>query len=105
MMTVITETTVQSGREQQWDDAFRARSEAAMKQPGWISTQLLIPADDQQKRVVVGTWQDQESWEQWHATSAFQETRDELNRATVDDGNERWFEVAVENLSGEIHAD
>ncbi|HEX2280169.1 MAG TPA: antibiotic biosynthesis monooxygenase family protein [Thermomicrobiales bacterium] len=102
MMTVITETSVQPGQEQEWDNAFRARAKDAQKQPGWVATQLLIPADDRQKRVVVGTWQDQESWERWHNTDSFQQTRDQLNSATVDDGNERWFEVMVEQASGDV---
>lgn len=105
MMTVITETSVQSGREQEWDAAFRERVDDARKQPGWLGTQLLVPVDDRQKRIVVGTWQDQESWKRWHTTSSFKETRDQLNQATTDDGNERWFEVAVEQASDEIVAD
>lgn len=105
MMTVITETAVQSGREQDWDAAFRERVDDARMQPGWIATQLLIPEDDKQKRIVVGTWQDRESWKRWHATNSFKETRDQLNKATTDDGTERWFEVAVEQASGEVVAD
>lgn len=105
MMTVITETSVQPGQEQAWDEAFRERSEDARQQPGWVATQLLIPVDDRQKRLVVGTWQDRESWEQWHSTGRFNETRGQLNEATVDDGNERWFEVVVESASGDVQAD
>ncbi|MBA2454748.1 MAG: antibiotic biosynthesis monooxygenase [Chloroflexia bacterium] len=96
MMTVITETSVQPGQESAWDQAFKTRSEDAQQQSGWVATQLLIPVDDRQKRVVVGTWQDQESWERWHTTESFQRTRDQLNSATTNDGNERWYEVVVE---------
>lgn len=96
MMTVITETSVQPGQESAWDQVFKARSEDATGQPGWVATQLLIPVDDRQKRIVVGTWQDRESWERWHTTKSFQRTRDQLNGVTTDDGHERWYEVVVE---------
>lgn len=96
MMTVITQTSVQPGKEGAWDQVFKERSKDASQQPGWVATQLLIPVDDRQKRVVVGTWQDQESWERWHATESFQRTRNELNEVTTDDGNEHWYEVVVE---------
>ena len=105
MMTVITETSVRPGQESAWDEAFRTRAEDAQRQPGWIATQLLMPLDDKQKRVVVGTWQDRESWERWHTTEIFQKTRDQLNSATVDDGTERWFEVAVEHVSAQAVGD
>lgn len=104
MMTVITETSVKSGREQVWDQAFKSRAADAQQQPGWVATQLLVPVDDGQKRIVVGTWQDQQSWERWHTTDSFQQTRDQLNSATIDDGAERWFEVTVEQASKEASA-
>jgi len=55
MMTVITETTLKPGQEQEWDRAFEERLRAAKQQPGWVDTQLLIPEDEPNKRVVVGT--------------------------------------------------
>lgn len=38
---------------------------AAMSQPGYISGETLTQPDDPQKLVVIGTWQNMESWHQW----------------------------------------
>lgn len=66
MMTIMTESTIEAGNEAQWDAAFAMRLEAAQGQPGWRATQVLIPDDNPQKRVIVGTWQSREAWERWH---------------------------------------
>ena len=97
MMTVITETTLETGQEAQWDQAFQERLAAARQQPGWIGVQLLIPVDDPDRRVVVGTW---ESREAWHQTDTFQRTRQRMNEADRSDGRERWFQVASVATAG-----
>jgi heme-degrading monooxygenase HmoA len=38
---------------------------AAMSQPGYISGETLTQPDDPQKLVVIGTWQNLESWHKW----------------------------------------
>lgn len=93
MMTVITETTLESGQEPQWDQAFQERLEDAQQQPGWIGFQLLIPLDAPNQRVVVGTWESRAAWEAWHNTETFQRTRQLLNELEQTDGQERWYEV------------
>ena len=93
MLTVIAETTVRQGREADWDSAYQERAADARNQPGWVDLHLLIPHDDRQKRVVVGTWRDMESWERWHTTDTFQRTRDRLDDATEAQRGERWFDV------------
>ncbi len=98
MMTVITETTVQPGHEAQWDDAFRRRVEAARRQPGWVDVQVLTPAGEPNKRVVVGTWRSREDWERWHQQEAFRQTREPMNQVTMSDGQPHWHQV-VERAS------
>ncbi len=46
---------------------------AAMNQPGYVSGETLMQNDDPQKLVVIGTWQDMESWHQWKADRKRQE--------------------------------
>jgi heme-degrading monooxygenase HmoA len=94
MMTVITESTIQPGNEAAWDEAFRERLSAAKGQPGWLGTQVLIPEDDPQRRVIVGTWESREAWERWHRADPFRETREQLDSLDQSDGRERWFTVA-----------
>lgn len=93
MMTVITETVLEPGQEQQWDQAFQERLAAARNQPGWHGLQLLVPDDAPNRRVVVGTWENREAWIAWHQTEPFQRTRQPMNEADRTDGQERWFEV------------
>jgi len=93
MMTVITETTLKPGQEQEWDRAFEERIGAAKGQPGWVDAQLLIPEDEPNKRIVVGTWRSRDDWERWHQTSTFQQTREPMNRSTADDGRPEWHQV------------
>jgi heme-degrading monooxygenase HmoA len=99
MLTVITETTVKPGREADWDAAYYERAAAAQAQDGWVELQLLVPLEDRRHRVVVGTWRDRQSWQQWHETEAFQATRERLDDATERHGDDRWFEVATEERS------
>lgn len=93
MMTVITETTLKPGQEQEWDRAFEERLRAAKQQPGWVDTQLLIPEDEPNKRIVVGTWRSRDDWERWHETPPFRQTREPLNRSSMDDGRPEWHKV------------
>ncbi|MDP9371957.1 MAG: antibiotic biosynthesis monooxygenase [Chloroflexota bacterium] len=93
MMTIITETTIESGQEPQWDEAFQERLADARQQPGWIALQLLIPLEAPNKRVVVGTWETRAAWEAWHNTETFQRTRQRMNELDQSDGQERWYEV------------
>lgn len=98
MMTVITETTVASGKGQEWDQAFQARLKDAREQDGWVGMELLIPDDEPNKRVVVGTWESQEHWERWHETETFKQTRRTMDEATKEDGQERWYRVVTETF-------
>lgn len=93
MMTVITEITLQEGQEPAWDEAFHERFRDAPNQPGWIDVELLIPADELNKRVVVGTWRSMADWEAWHETEVFKRTRERMDAVQGTSGPERWFEV------------
>lgn len=93
MLTIITESIIQAGNEAAWDAAFEMRLAAAQGQPGWLATQVLIPEEDPQKRVIVGTWASREAWERWHQADPFRETRQQLDAADQEDGRERWFAV------------
>lgn len=99
MLTVITETTLKSRSEADWDHAYHERAADARAQPGWVDLHLLIPEGDERTRVVVGTWRDRAAWEAWHATATFQRTRSQLDAATESHGSERWFRVAAQETA------
>ncbi len=46
---------------------------AAMSQPGYISGEPLMQLDDPQKLLVIGTWQNIESWHRWKESAKRQE--------------------------------
>lgn len=100
MMTVISEMTIEPGREPEWDAVFRARFDDAPNQPGWVSVQLLIPLDAPNCRVVVGTWQSKADWEAWHETATFRQTREEMDALSSPRGEERWLEVVSMEAAG-----
>jgi heme-degrading monooxygenase HmoA len=93
MLTIITESIIKAGNEAEWDTAFETRLRAAKQQPGWLATQVLIPATEPQKRIIIGTWSSREDWERWHQADPFRQTRQQLDAADQSDGQERWFTV------------
>jgi heme-degrading monooxygenase HmoA len=96
MMTVVTQVTLKQGCEPEWDTAMRKRLEAAKKQPGWVSGQLLMPMDGLDRRVVVGTWQTRADWEAWHGDPAFAETRKRLDGLEAKPAEMWWHEVIAD---------
>lgn len=100
MKAVVTETRVKPGREADWDRAFRERAYDARRQEGWVDLHLLVPEDDPQGRLVVGTWTDREAWSRWHETDSFRATRERLDEATESRGEDRWFDVIEEESAG-----
>ena len=44
---------------------FRQMRASATAQPGYISGETLVSHDDPQDVLVIGTWQDMESWLAW----------------------------------------
>jgi quinol monooxygenase YgiN len=56
MMTIVTHVHLKEGTGRDWDAAMRTRLSAVNKRPGWVGGQLLRPADNPNRRVIVGTW-------------------------------------------------
>ncbi len=42
---------------------------AALSQPGYISGETLLEHDDSQHMLVIGTWENMESWHSWKENS------------------------------------
>jgi hypothetical protein len=71
-------------------------------QGGWICTQLLIPNDGMNKRVIIGTWQTRADWEAWHRDPAFAETRARLDGLEAAPRQEWWHEVMLDVRASEL---
>ena len=100
MMTVITRVELSTGSETEWEEAMRERLQAAHGQTGWVGGQLLVSADQQNQRVIVGTWQSRADWEAWHDDPAFKETRERMEGLQEGSDQMEWFEVITEGREG-----
>ncbi|TQM38118.1 antibiotic biosynthesis monooxygenase family protein [Pseudonocardia cypriaca] len=96
MMTVVTQVTLKTGCEPEWDAAMRERLAAARGQRGWVGGQLLIPLDGVNKRAVVGTWESRADWEAWHEDERFLESRKRMDGLQEGRSEMVWYEVVTE---------
>jgi heme-degrading monooxygenase HmoA len=94
--TVITHVRLQPDHEEEWDDAFRKRVEAAKEQRGFVSAHVCVPNEAPDERLVIGTWQSEDDWRQWHEQDEFVETRRRLERADEERGTPAWHEVVID---------
>ena len=102
MMTIVTHVTLKDGSEPEWDATMRARIAAVRGRSGWICTQLLIPSDGMNKRVIIGNWHTRADWEAWHNDPAFTETRARLNGLEAAPRQEWWHEVMLDVRASEL---
>ncbi|WP_420181146.1 antibiotic biosynthesis monooxygenase family protein [Paenarthrobacter sp. TA1.8] len=87
---------LQSSSESEWDQLIRERFSSAHDREGWMSGQLLSPADAPNVRVIVGTWRNQRDWEAWHEDPAFLSTRARLDELQQVDHQTVWYNVIEE---------
>jgi heme-degrading monooxygenase HmoA len=96
MMTIVTHMTLREGAAPEWDAAMRDRLEAAKQQPGFVSSQLLMPLDGLHKRLIIGTWETRAAWDAWHTDPAFAQTRQRLEGLEAQPAEQWWHEVLTE---------
>jgi heme-degrading monooxygenase HmoA len=95
MVTTVSHAAVKDGGEAAWDEAMRERLDEVRKLPGWVSGQVLKPADGASKRVIVGTWRSRSDWEEWHRSPTFRDTRERLDQLEAGPRQQWWHEVTV----------
>ena len=93
MMTIVTTVRLKEGAQQEWDTVMRERLAAARKQPGWIGGQLLLPENQSEARIIVGTWRTKEDWQKWHEDPEFAETRQRLDGLSRGEPQHSWHDV------------
>jgi len=96
MVTIVTEIQLKAGSEPEWDQVMRERMSAARKAPGCIGGQLLRPANEPLRRVIVGTWRSRDDWKAWHTDQHFQDTRSKLDRLVQGPEDHAWHDVVLE---------
>ena len=96
MKTIVTHVHLRPGAGRDWDAVMRRRLSAARKQPGWVGGQLLRSADNEDKRVIVGTWRTRADWEGWHHDPQFAETRQRLDGLESAPAEHWWHDVVLD---------
>ena len=96
MMTVITEVTLREGSEPEWDRVMADRLSSAADREGWIRSEILMPLEEMNNRVIVGTWRSRADWEAWHQDPAFTETSARLDTLQAASRGPQWHEVVVD---------
>jgi heme-degrading monooxygenase HmoA len=96
MKTIVTQVHLRPGAGRDWDAVMRRRLSAARKRSGWVGGQLLRPADNEDKRVIVGTWRTRADWEGWHHDPTFAETRQRLEGHENAPAEHSWHDVVLD---------
>ena len=96
MKTIVTHVHLKPDAGRDWDAAMRKRLSAARMRPGWVGGQLLRPADNEDKRVIVGTWRTRADWDGWHHDPTFAETRQRLDGLESAPAEHWWHDVVLD---------
>ncbi|MDD9301145.1 MAG: antibiotic biosynthesis monooxygenase [Desulfobacter sp.] len=67
IVKVIIQREVTPGKEQDFFDLLRQLRFNALQQPGYISGETLICADDTRKVLIISKWSSIEEWKDWKA--------------------------------------
>jgi len=62
---ILIKRRFKTGKQKEIIALLRELRSGALNQPGYISGQTLTSNEDPQTMMVIGTWQDMESWNNW----------------------------------------
>ena len=62
---ILIKRTFQKGKKEEIISLLKELRSMALQQPGYISGETLSSSDYPQTLMVIGTWQDLESWHNW----------------------------------------
>ena len=96
MKTIVTHVHLKPDAGRDWDAAMRKRLSAARLRPGWVGGQLFRPADNEDKRVIVGTWRTRADLDGWHHDPTFAETRQRIDGLESVPAEHWWHDVVLD---------
>ena len=67
LVKIFIKRRFKKGKVKEISALLRDFRSGAMTQAGYISGETLVSYDDPQNVMVIGTWQDMESWEAWRS--------------------------------------
>ncbi len=65
LVKILIKRRFQKGKVKEINAILRDFRAGAMDRPGYVSGETLVSFDDPQNVLVIGTWQDMESWLAW----------------------------------------
>lgn len=65
LVKILIKRRFQKGKVKEISSILRDFRAGAMDRPGYVSGETLVSYDDPQNVLVIGTWQDMESWLAW----------------------------------------
>ncbi len=98
MYVVANRVPVEPGWSEQFEERFRNRIGQIDQQAGFVSMQVMRPADDDSPYVILTTWKDKAAFDSWVGSEDFREAhRNPLPKDAYRDGGrlER-HEVVIE---------
>jgi quinol monooxygenase YgiN len=69
---ILIKRRFKKGKQKEITALLRELRSGALHQPGYISGETLTSSEDPQVLMVIGTWQDMESWYKWKQNSTRQ---------------------------------
>jgi len=81
------------GKQKEIISLLRELRSGALQQPGYISGETLTSSENPQVLLVIGTWQDMESWYSWKRNSTRQTLEQMLG--TYQEGSTEYQEFKV----------
>ncbi|MFQ6122322.1 MAG: antibiotic biosynthesis monooxygenase family protein [Dehalococcoidales bacterium] len=91
MVRVIIERRVKKG-ENVWS-LLRELRTAAVQQPGYITGETLVSAEDKSVIVVISTWRNFEDWKAWETSEARTRLYRQIEPLLVEKPRVRIFEI------------
>ena len=65
LVKIFIKRRFKKGKVKEINALLRDFRTGAMSRPGYVSGETLVSHDDPQDVLVIGTWQDMESWQAW----------------------------------------
>ena len=90
---ILIKRKFKKGKKKEIISLLKELRTGALSQPGYISGQTLASYDDPQTLLVIGTWQDMQSWHKWREN----DTRTTLERMleTYQEGSTEYQEFIL----------
>jgi quinol monooxygenase YgiN len=92
---ILIKRKFKKGKQKEVLALLRELRSGALNQPGYISGQTLTSTENPRTMMVIGTWQDMESWHKWKRNSTRQTLEQMLETYQVESTEYQEFKVGA----------